>query len=300
MMRWIGAVLLAAAGLPATAGGEVEDRVLEAVQAARAAAGVAPLERRADLDRVAAARAGRVAALSRAQWGQRDEPVGEDLRRAGIAFRRSNLHLDANRGYVDPADAFVRSWSGNRPAWESAVSGGYDAVGLATARTREGWMALVGVFVEDEEPPRPRPDPAELEERAVAAVNRARVEQGRAALEVNDELAAIARAHSRDMIRRLYFDHVAPDGVDATDRVRRRGVSFARVGENLHRNQGYDDAVDKAIRSWLSSPEHRELLLVPEFRETGLGVAVDEDGTVYFTQLFLEPPRFRTEPREGE
>jgi uncharacterized protein YkwD len=291
-MKRIVAAALAAAGFPVLAAGfeiGVADRVIEAVQTSRREAGVTPLDRRADLDGLARARAEHVASLPHRDRLTAGGPVGEDLRRAGIGYRRASLHLDLNRGYHDPAHGFVKSWSGYEESWGSALSADYDAVGIAAARADDGWIVLAAVLLEDA-PPRSTPVPADLEALTVEAVNEARRVHGRADLEINPELAEVARAHSLDMVRRRYFDHVAPDGIGTRDRLRRRGLDFRRMGENLHRNAGSADAVATAVRSWLRSRDHRELLLAPEFRETGVGVAVGEGETVYFTQLFLAPP----------
>jgi len=149
---------------------------------------------------------------------------------------------------------------------------------------------LAAVFVESA-PPRPAPpQPAELEARAFEAVNDERRARGLAALELDPRLVEVARAHSRDMARKGYFSHVAPDGTNVQQRVRRHGLDFVRVGENLHKSVNYEDPVAVAVRSWLESPNHRELMLSPDFRRTGVGVAVNDAGVVHFTQLFLTPP----------
>jgi uncharacterized protein YkwD len=284
-------MMLVAGGAALAAGPEdgVASRVLEAVQSARQETGAAPLVRRADLDGLALAHAEHVASLPHSKRLSASSPVGDDLRRAGIAFRRASLHLDLNRGYPDPADGFVKSWHGYDAAWSSALSAGHDAVGIAATKADDGWVILAVVLLESERP-RPAPVPADIAARTVEATNEARRDHGLAALEVNQVLADVARAHSQDMIRRHYFDHAAPDGVVPEDRIRRAGLEFSRVGENLHKNAGFENAVSTAVRSWLQSEGHRELLLAPAFREIGVGVAVDEEGTIYFTQLFLTPP----------
>jgi uncharacterized protein YkwD len=290
MLRIVLTVLaLGAPALAAGGGDGVASRVLEAVQAARGEAGAAALDRRADLDAVARAHAEYVASLPHPERLSAGRSVGDDLHRAGIDYRSASLHLDLNRGYPDPAEGFVKSWSAYDMGWSAALSARPDAVGIATARADDGWVVLAVVLLEEERP-RPAPVPADLETRTVEAINAARRDHGLVALEVNPVLADVARAHSRDMIRRHYFDHVAPDGIVAEDRVRRSGLEFSRVGENLHRNAGFDDPVSTAVRSWLNSEDHKELLLFPGFRETGVGVAVDDQGTVFFTQLFLTPP----------
>ena len=56
-------------------------------------------------------------------------------------------------------------------------------------------------------------------------------------------------------------------------------------------NRGSEDPFRTAVESWLKSRGHREHLLSPEFQETGIGVAIDDEGAIYFTQLFLAPAR---------
>ena len=100
----------------------------------------------------------------------------------------------------------------------------------------------------------------------------------------------IARSHSQDMVRRGYFAHESPEGARPGERLTRAGVSYTHVGENLHRSLGVDDPVRTAIRSWLESQGHRKIMLTDEFYESGVGIATDEEGSLYFTQLFLTRP----------
>ena len=52
-------------------------------------------------------------------------------------------------------------------------------------------------------------------------------------------------------------------------------------------SKGHDDPVNMAVESWMGSKGHRKNILDGGFRQTAVGVAVTEDGTFYFTQLFL-------------
>ena len=64
-------------------------------------------------------------------------------------------------------------------------------------------------------------------------------------------------------------------------------------------SRGYQDPVRRAVDSWLDSRSHRKAMLTPEFLETGVGVALAADGTLYFTQLFVlrnTPPPGDAEP----
>jgi uncharacterized protein YkwD len=95
------------------------------------------------------------------------------------------------------------------------------------------------------------------------------------------------------MAQRGYFSHVSPEGKDVGHRVRDNGLRYRRVAENIQKSRGTRDAMQSAIDSWMDSESHRETILDSGFVETGVGVAVTEDGQIYFTQVFMTP----AEPR---
>jgi uncharacterized protein YkwD len=273
--------------VPVQAGDDVARRVLERLKAGRAQAGVAELERRADLDRVALERARRVAALPHSKRLSLDESIRIGLVQEEVtAYRSASVHLDMVRGYTDPASGFLRAWTAYESAWAKAMKPGLDSVGIATHRADDGWVILVAVFLDEIRLPT---NLRELERDTIRAINRIRVEQGMLVLGESTVLTEIARAHSEDMARRRYFDHASPDGRTAKQRVTARGLTYSTVGENIQKNHGYDDPVATAVASWMDSKAHRKNILTAAFRETGLGVAMTEDGTIYFTQLFFTP-----------
>jgi uncharacterized protein YkwD len=104
------------------------------------------------------------------------------------------------------------------------------------------------------------------------------------------ELAAVARAHSRDMRDRGFVDHVDPDGDGPEDRLRAAGLDCS-PGENVYQTprgalaSSERALADHVVRSWLESPGHRETLLRDRYTRQGVGVAVGEEA-VYVTQLF--------------
>ena len=69
---------------------------------------------------------------------------------------------------------------------------------------------------------------AELEQHVHRLINQQRTSNGSPALEWDDRLAAVARAHSHDMDERGVFDHRTPEGLDPTDRLHRAGQAVAR------------------------------------------------------------------------
>jgi uncharacterized protein YkwD len=109
-------------------------------------------------------------------------------------------------------------------------------------------------------------------------VNRARRKHGLKPLRANRRLRAAAVRHSRDMVARRYFDHVAPDG--STLRTRAERARYLRAGgpgylsENIGYGAGYASSPAVLIKAWLRSPDHRANLLSRKVRDLGVGVAI--------------------------
>lgn len=115
-----------------------------------------------------------------------------------------------------------------------------------------------------------RPD---LGRAILAEVNALRAAKGLRPLRPSVALGRAAQTHSLDMAAIGFFSHDSGNGADFTSRIRRfypsRGFRAWRVGENLAwRSPDMDSR--QAVRLWLSSPRHREILLAPDWREAGL------------------------------
>lgn len=108
----------------------------------------------------------------------------------------------------------------------------------------------------------------DLEMRMLELVNAERARQGLQPLKPDPELAQVARAHSRDMLARGYFSHVAPDGKDAFGRMREANVRFLAAGENL----ALAPTLPAAHQGLMNSPGHRANVLRPQFGRLGVGV----------------------------
>ena len=111
---------------------------------------------------------------------------------------------------------------------------------------------------------------------------------GFAVLEWNDEVAEMARRHSENMAQFKFFSHTDLNGLLVNDRADTSGIgSWRAIGENIAYNRGYENPAESAVERWMQSPSHRENLLNNRWRESGIGIAVTEDGTYYFTEVFL-------------
>ncbi|KAA2258068.1 sigma-70 family RNA polymerase sigma factor [Solihabitans fulvus] len=125
------------------------------------------------------------------------------------------------------------------------------------------------------------------EGQVLTMVNAERAKAGCQPLRADARLHAAALAHSQDMARRDFFDHVNPDGEHADARMARAGYSWSMWGENIA--YGQPTAKD-VMASWMNSPAHRDNILNCAF--TDLGVAMVSNGSgrsPLWTQVFGTP-----------
>ena len=132
---------------------------------------------------------------------------------------------------------------------------------------------------------RSRPSPASLEraiDATVCLINQARAEHGLGALRPTGSLERAATAHSRDMVRRDFFAHDSPTGSTPKARIDRAGyfdgASSWALGETIAWGSGGRATPSSIVRSWLTSPGHRAILLDGHYRDVGVGVALGAPG----------------------
>lgn len=113
--------------------------------------------------------------------------------------------------------------------------------------------------------------------------NAAREKYGLPLLKWNDALTEVAMAHSQDMATRNYFDHYTPEGLSPGDRLRKAGISYSAVCENIAAGQA---TPEEAVAGWLNSPGHRANILDPDITEMGVGYASGGYYGDYWTQVF--------------
>lgn len=109
-------------------------------------------------------------------------------------------------------------------------------------------------------------------------LNRERAAHDLRPLKLNTRLNSAAIAHSRDMVRKRYFEHNSPDGRTPFQRMLStryvpKGASWT-LGENIGWGSLSLAQPDALVRAWMKSPGHRANILNPQFREIGIGIAV--------------------------
>jgi uncharacterized protein YkwD len=132
-------------------------------------------------------------------------------------------------------------------------------------------------------PTGPGPDIVPEVEDFAALVNAHRVGVGCPELAWNGGVAAVAQAHSEDMVDRGFFSHTNPDGKSPFDRLADAGLGYASAAENIA--YGYPTA-PAVLAGWLGSSGHKANIENCALTEHGVGL----EGT-HWTHLFIRPPR---------
>ena len=120
----------------------------------------------------------------------------------------------------------------------------------------------------------------------LSEINRIRVEQGLSQLRLNNKLCAMAISHSSDMAESGNLSHTDSLGRDFRERLGSKPGERFHAGENVATNS-FPDSARVAVEGWRQSPEHLKNILNQKFTETGIGVAVNPEGSVFVTQIFL-------------
>lgn len=121
------------------------------------------------------------------------------------------------------------------------------------------------------------------EQTAWNLMNQDRIANGLSALPLDAELCRLARLKSEDMRDNNYFAHESPTYGRAADMLKAFGYSYKAVGENI----AHHATVEKSEAAFMSSDGHRRNILSSSWAKVGIGVAIDRNGFVYLTQLFV-------------
>ena len=160
-------------------------------------------------------------------------------------------------------------------------------------------LLLLAGCASTEPPAAPAPDPqaqmAPLALRIAILVEeqRLKLDPKAKALAIDPELTKIAELRARDMAKKNYLAHAAPNGDTSASLLMKDDAKWqGLLGENLAaqhyvKESGVDaDAfAARFLDEWMKSQPHRENLAYPAYDRTGVGAAVNGD-TVYVAQLF--------------
>ncbi len=138
----------------------------------------------------------------------------------------------------------------------------------------------------DKEEPKLGPE----EQAVLELTNQAREKEKLPPLKLNAVLTEVARAHSMNMAKKGELNHVL-DGKKPSERLKAAGYDYAGMGENIGETDG--DNVAVVFQAWMDSKAHREHILQKDFTEIGVGVARNDKGETYYTQVFASPKKKR-------
>jgi len=136
----------------------------------------------------------------------------------------------------------------------------------------------------------------QLESQMWGLINRDRADQsysdetmGRArALQWDERLAAVARAHSEEMARAGFFSHEGSDGSSPARRVSMAGIKWLSTGENIANCHGVGEAESMFMNEPKFQQNHRWNILNANYTHVGVGIARAPDGSIFITQDFAQ------------
>lgn len=125
---------------------------------------------------------------------------------------------------------------------------------------------------------------ADLVQQVHQQINQYRSSLDLAPLSLNDQISQQAESHSQDMAQqKVEFSH---QGFASRIKALANDLDYRSAAENVAYNQGYGDPAEQVVTGWLKSEGHRQNI-VGNYNLTGIGVAKNQQGEYYFTQIFI-------------
>ncbi|MFL5647560.1 MAG: CAP domain-containing protein [Chloroflexota bacterium] len=132
---------------------------------------------------------------------------------------------------------------------------------------------------------------AQAERDLVTLTNRQRASYGLIDLRMDPDLMAIARDRAEVMAANELMSHTEPDGRKVWDRLNDAHITWFAGGEILawnHYPTEYTTA--EAIRAWMASPGHHDIMVSTGYNYVGFGAAVSASGIRYYAGVFIREP----------
>ena len=144
--------------------------------------------------------------------------------------------------------------------------------------------------------PAPAPAMSGLELQMLALVNGARTSRNIPALEWDQTMTEVARAHAADMMRTGRISHTGSDGSSPNDRLRRAGVKFRFGSENIWTYWGKvpEEGPATMHAAMMAEPHQPGLwnhignILYTGYKKVGIGIVVNQAGVQYLSEVFAD------------
>ena len=117
----------------------------------------------------------------------------------------------------------------------------------------------------------------------LALINRSRLEEGLAPVQMSNTLTRIANDHSEDMLLNHFVGHRSPTSGEIEDRLKKADIHPQLFAENI----GRSDSVGEVHHNLMHSISHRMNVLEPTFTHVGLGIKKSR-GNWIITQVFAQ------------
>ncbi len=115
-------------------------------------------------------------------------------------------------------------------------------------------------------------------------INKYRASVNLPPLKLNPKISEQAQIHSENMAQqKVKFGH---QGFDSRVKALKNNIALSSAAENVAYNQGYRDPASEAVTGWIKSEGHRQNI-VGNYNLTGIGIAKNQQGEYYFTQIFI-------------
>jgi uncharacterized protein YkwD len=132
-------------------------------------------------------------------------------------------------------------------------------------------------------PSTPAPVMNSIELETFNLVNKYRQSRNLPLLVADPAISAEAKAHSERMARSGQMSH---DGFNERVTSVSKTIIYRKAAENVAYNMGYGKPDLVAVQGWIESPGHQRNMVGP-YDLTGIGVAKNDKGVYYFTQIFI-------------
>ncbi|HAC64005.1 MAG TPA: CAP domain-containing protein [Cyanothece sp. UBA12306] len=124
-----------------------------------------------------------------------------------------------------------------------------------------------------------------IEELTHQKINKHRRSLGLSSLKLNRQISQQARIHSEKMASGVV--PVSHDGLETRLNIIRISVPYQKAGESLTVHSNENEPVKTALKAWLNNPSDRKNI-EGDFDTIGIGVAKNEEGKYYFTQILIK------------
>lgn len=126
----------------------------------------------------------------------------------------------------------------------------------------------------------PKNGESKVQFRMLDAVNALRAAAGETPLQLNAQLNAAAKTHSRDMSVQNRPWHFGSDGSSPLDRVQRTGYPLIMRGEAI--SETFETELE-TLAAWMEEKGTRDVILDPLARDMGFGYLQESNGKLWWT-----------------